>query len=334
MVIFDKQVPDGPVSLELLGGKAAGLVRLQRVGALVPPWFVLPPGADVADAIAAWDTTGWRRVAVRSSAVAEDGREHSFAGMYTSVIGVGDTAALRLAIARCRASGTSQRVQAYLKTHGLGATPIAVIVQELVEGEASGVMFTTDPADPDCTLISAAWGLGEGVVDGAVPADTFRVEADGEVAAWIADKDTAISLVDGRTEEVPVPAEMRSTPVLSDDHAQALAAMGRSMEAEFGLPLDVEWTRCGEQIVLLQARPITQPMPRGRRLLWDNSNIIESYAGLTSPLTYSFAAHAYTIVYRLFCRVMGVPEATIQAHAGIFPRMIGSTTTSMPGIGW
>ncbi len=102
-----------------------------------------------------------------------------------------------------------------------------------------------------------------------------------------------------------------------------LASVGRALEVALGGPQDIEWTRQGDALVLLQARPVTQKMPKGRRLLWDNSNIIESYHGLTSPLTYSFASHAYTIVYQLFCRVMGVSQSVIQEHSGVFPMMIG-----------
>ena len=85
-----------------IGGKARGLVRLMRTGASVPDWFVLLPGTDPALAVAAWHAAGWSRVAVRSSAIAEDGKVHSFAGMYESVLGVSDESGLLKAIARCR----------------------------------------------------------------------------------------------------------------------------------------------------------------------------------------------------------------------------------------
>ena len=323
MVIFHTEVPKGPVDLDLMGGKAAGLVRLQRAGATVPPWFVLPPGQDPGLALRAWAESGWKRVAVRSSAVTEDGAEHSFAGMYESVLGVRDVESLRKAIARCRASASSARIRSYLETHGLPASPVAVIIQVMVEGDASGVMFTRDPTDPDRTLISAAWGLGEGVVQGSVPCDTYRVEEDGGLEVWLADKDTAISLVDDAPAAVPVPAGMAEEPALSDAQVRTLAATGRKLEEALGGPQDVEWTRCGDQLVLLQARPVTQAVPTGRRLLWDNANIIESYHGPTGPLTYSFASRAYTIVYQLFCEVMGVSQATIRENAGVFSRMIG-----------
>ena len=114
---------------------------------------------------------------------------------------------------------------------------------------------------------------------------------------------------------MPVPEAMQTEPALPEVCARELAQTGRALEAALGGPQDIEWTRQGDRIVLLQARPITQAMPKGRRLLWDNSNIIESYHGLTSPLTYSFASRAYTIVYQLFCRVMGVSQQTIQVNA-------------------
>ena len=306
-----------------VGGKAAGLARLLQAGAEVPPFFVLPPGVDPEQAVDAFAEAGWPSVAVRSSAVDEDGDQHSFAGMFTSVLGVSDADALRAAIATCRASASSPRIDAYRSQHGLPAAPVAVVVQALVEGDASGVLFTRDPDRPDEALVSTALGLCEGVVQGAVPADTVRVATDGAVDTQVANKDAMVAMVDGRATEVPVPEHARNCPVLSDETARALAGLGWRLEAAFGQPLDIEWTLVGRRIVVLQARPITRAVPRGRRLLWDNSNIIESYHGPVSPLTYSFASRAYTIVYQLFCEVMGVDRETIQAHAGTFTRMIG-----------
>ena len=323
MIIQGKDLSEGVAPSDAIGGKAAGLVRLMQAGAQVPPWFVLPSGSDPQVALAAWKASGWERVAVRSSALAEDGAVHSFAGMYESILGVSDGESLLNAIARCRASANHPRVRAYQAEHGLDASPVAVIVQELVEGEASGVMFSSDPTNPDQTLISSAWGLGEGIVQGSVPCDTYRVHRRGTVERILGRKDTAISLVEGLPAEVPVPLSMVEEPSLSDAQAKQLAAIGRQLEDQFEGPQDVEWTRCGERLVLLQSRPITQAMPSGQRLLWDNANIIESYHGPTSPLTYSFASRAYTIVYRLFCSVMGVPKSTIDEHSGVFPRMIG-----------
>jgi phosphohistidine swiveling domain-containing protein len=321
MVIWDSALRDGAAGT--IGGKAEGLTRLLRAGVEVPRFFVIPPDAPTDEVGAAWRKLGGGRVAVRSSAIGEDGAEHSFAGMYESILGVDSEEAILAAVQTCRDSAGSERIQVYLAQKGLPQTPVAVIVQELVEGEASGVMFSADPMDPERVLISSGWGLGEGIVQGAVPTDTFRVSAAGDVEAWLVDKDVEIAMTDAGPAERPVPQERRSTASLTDSSAAKLAAIGRRLASELGGPQDVEWTCRKGRLVILQTRPITQPIPAGRRLLWDNANIIESYFGLTGPLTYSFASRAYTIVYQLFCEVMGVDRATIQENAGVFPRMIG-----------
>ena len=304
-----------------LGGKGAGLVRLLHHGARVPPFVVLPPDMAPESIEQAVAKLGDVLLAVRSSAVGEDGAEHSFAGQYVSVLGVHGFTSVLTAIHTCRASAHSERVLAYCAERGVLPTAVAVVVQEMIEGETSGVIFTATPEDPDRVLISAGFGLGEGVVQGAVPCDTFRVAGDGTIEAELAQKDCAVQLVGGMPTEVAVATPNEAT--LSDTLVLALAAESRRLATAFGHPLDIEWTIRGGEIFLLQARPITVPIPTGRRLLWDNSNIIESYNGVTTPLTYSFAQHAYTIVYQLFLRVMGVEESVILANGSVFPRMIG-----------
>lgn len=302
-----------------VGGKGAGLAELVRLGLPVPPFFVIPPDGPLEALDAAYAALGGGRVAVRSSAVGEDGVAHSFAGQYVTVLGVDGIDAVRAAVGTCRASAENERVLAYCALHGLQPTPVAVVVQRMVEGDASGVMFSATPEDPDRVLISAGFGLGEGVVQGLVSCDTLRVGLTVEVER--ARKETAVRLVDGAPVEVPVADP--DAPAISDALAAALADIGRRLEKALGRPQDVEWTRQGDTLWILQTRAVTTPVPRGRKLLWDNSNIIESYNGVTTPMTYSFAQQAYTIVYQLFLRVMGVEEEVIRQNGSIFPRMIG-----------
>lgn len=328
-------VEDAP--LLRVGGKGAGLARLARVDLPVPPFFVLTtrawedcddgrgplPISLRAELVEAWQALGGGPLAVRSSAVVEDGSDASWAGQFTSFLGVSGPAALADAVTGCWASGRTERVAAYGELHGVQAGAMAVVLQALVQGQVSGVLFSRDPDDPERALISAGLGLGEGVVQGAVPCDTYRVSGDGEVEAQVDDKDAEVLLVDGELAEVPVTDERRDAPALGDAMVERLARIGRLLESELGVPVDVEFTVDDGTLWVLQVRPIAVPVATGRRLLWDNSNIVESYSGVTTPLTFSFASRVYTIVYQLFCRIMGVDEDTIRANEPTYRRMIG-----------
>ena len=324
MVLFDKQVAAGETE-DRVGGKAAGLGLLMREGLPVPPFFVIPADLDLDRKAlkAALEALGPGPYAVRSSALAEDGAQHSFAGQLDSFLGVKAITKIEAAIDACRASGRSDRVQAYCTSRGIGPGPVAVVVQRMIRGEASGVMFTRDPDQPDHTLISAAWGLGEGVVQGSADCDAFRVDNQGAIAAEVQDKQVQVVLVRDEPVERPVPKAKRDQPVLSDAQVRTLVGWGHQLERIGGRPQDIEFTVDDEHIWLVQTRPITTPVPWGRKLLWDNSNIVESYSGVTTPLTYSFARNAYNTVYRLFCGVMGVNRGTIQQNDAIFQRLIG-----------
>jgi pyruvate,water dikinase len=330
-VLSQAALVDGPDRAEI-GGKASGLVRLARLRLPVPRFFVVSPEAlDAsglrADALAAVreavEGLGDVALAVRSSAAAEDGATASWAGQFETVLGARGPDAVVAAIARCVASARSERVRAYAEMHGLTPGAMAVVVQELVVGEASGVCFSRDPEDPERTLISVGLGLGEGVVQGLVPCDAVRVDARGAVEVELSHKDAAVRLVDGAPAEVPVEAAVAAAPAIDEAVAREIARCARVVERATGRPQDLEFTVRDGRVVLLQARPITAPIPLGRRLLWDNSNIVESYSGVTTPLTFSFASKAYTIVYQLFCRVMGVRESVIRENEPTFRRMIG-----------
>lgn len=205
-------IPDGRTvpAAAVLGGKAHNLARL---GADVPRWFAVPtrwfgevaregdlvsdtramqdraeaspiPEAlrsAVEDALRTIHLTG-RLLAVRSSATAEDAAAASFAGQFDTVLGVrGDTDAVLDAIRRVWASAFSAHARAYAGADDSGRTALAmaVIVQELVEATVSGVAFGADPVtgDPEVAVVSAVYGLGEGLVSGAMDADTWTVRA-------------------------------------------------------------------------------------------------------------------------------------------------------------
>lgn len=202
--------------------------------------------------------------AVRSSAVAEDGGDQSFAGLFVTELGVRGEGELLAAISRCFASALAPRVLAYLK-RGSDAAPavpdIAVVVQELVEADAAGVLFTVDPVrgDDDVTVIEAVPGLGEPLVSGRAAADLVRVHAgSGRILEHkVADKKSALVSDGARVIERALGVDEGRRAVLTDDDARALTELGQQLQERLGVPLDIEWARSGGSFHLLQARPIT-----------------------------------------------------------------------------
>ena len=326
MVITQAEVEQG-LPVEQIGGKAAGLGRLLAAGCRVPPFFVVPPTwSESVDRQALQDALGALGdgpFAVRSSAVAEDGASASFAGQLDTVLGARNIEEVLAAITHCRKSGDTESLKAYCEIHGIQAGDVAVVVQQMIEGEGSGVAFSRDPEDPGFVLISAAWGLGEGVVQGTVNCDTYRVDPQGGLMGEIELKPSCMRLVDGKVQEVEVEEDLQHSAVLDEAQVIELGLWCRALEQQLDAPQDIEWTMCDGVLYLLQTRPITVPVPWGRRMLWDNSNIVESFSGTTTPLTFSFARNAYSIVYQLFCRVMGVQEEVISTNRNSFRRMIG-----------
>jgi len=333
--------PEDPGTRELFGGKAWALREL--AGLPVPEWFVVPPptepGEDAAGRLddatvaairAALPRLSGELFAVRSSASDEDGGAHSFAGQFGSAIAV-PAARVPEEVLAVRRSGFTPRVRAYREEHGLGeCSAPAVLVQRLVEAEAAGVAFGIDPVDGswDRAVVAAVHGLGTALVDGRADADTWHVDRRGAIVARrIADKPVADRWESGELAEEAVPASRREEPALDDATVVAVAELARRCGDRFGRPQDIEWAREEDGVFLLQSRPITTladlPDPLGSPALWDNSNIAESYGGITTPLTFSFAREVYGVVYRQFCRLVRVSEAVIAANDRTFDGLLG-----------
>jgi len=202
-------------------------------------------------------------VAVRSSATAEDAGSTSFAGMnatYTNVRGADE---LLERIVDCWASLWSPRVIAYRSSQQLTDEPaIAVVVQEMVESDASGVMFTADPAtgDRDRLVIDAAFGLGEVVVGGEVEPDSYVVSKQGPRLLHVHIGTKAEHIVrgaDGHDQRLAVPEADQTARVLDDGTVLELARMALRIEEHYGVPQDVEFARRGSELWIVQSRPIT-----------------------------------------------------------------------------
>jgi pyruvate,water dikinase len=326
------------------GGKARALARAERCGVSVPAWVVLSESAffdsltpeqhaalrfdpssmvrnvegvsmsgAVRSAVAAALRTlcpHGERLAVRSSASDEDGQACSFAGQLESFLNVApdDVPGRVLAVWR---SAFSARILAYRREHGLvpAPRPPAVILQHMVAPLAAGVAFSADPVSGrrGVAVVSAVRGYGDVLVAGLADADTWHVDREGAILQ--------------RT-VVGQPGDA----VLTDDQVRAVAALARRTARQFGCPQDIEWA-IADRLVLLQSRPVTSIRtladPDACLAIWDNSNIVESYSGVTTPLTFSFTREIYPPVYRQFCRMMGVPERVIAQHDDTFLNVLG-----------
>jgi rifampicin phosphotransferase len=262
-------------------------------------------------------------VAVRSSATAEDLEGASFAGQQDTLLNVRGEEAALAAVVECWSSLWTARAMGYRARQGIGAgeVSLAVVLQEMVDADASGVLFTADPTTGrrDRIAIGAAWGLGESVVGGLVSTDDLVV-AKGTfagVSRRIAEKaEMTVRTAEG-TAQVPVPAAKRRAPVLDPAAAGELARLGARIEDHFGAPQDVEWCRAAGAFAIVQSRPVTAlpppaadpptdwPVPY-RGGLYFRASIVEQ---MPDPLTPLFADLVDGAVTRslsaLFAEVMG-----------------------------
>ena len=203
------------------------------------------------------------RVAVRSSAIDEDGRDVSFAGLYETYLNVLGIEALAAAVVGCWISIRSSRVIEYRHRYGLPVegAQIAVLVQQMVQADVAGIAFSANPVTRERSevVINASWGLGESIVGGSVTPDTYIVAKDHLVVreCQIAEKERMTIADPEGTREVAVPRFMRAQATLDDAKAVEIARLARLLEVEMGWPVDLEYAYHGETLYLLQCRPIT-----------------------------------------------------------------------------
>ncbi len=270
---------DAARDVTLVGGKAGSLGELAATHR-VPPGFVLTTSAHeraqregaeglldlIGEAYAALaDEVGSAdpRVAVRSSAVDEDGAEASFAGQHATFLNVSGADAVARAAAACFESAVVDHALEYRERHGLDTESVrmAVLIQQLVPADASAVAFSAHPVSGnlDEVVINASWGLGEAVVSGLVTPDTYVVDkSDLSVTSrWISEKETMTVPIDGGTSEQDVPPHLKEQPALTDTEIVELAKLALDLEQRSGHPVDVESAFHAGQLYVLQSRPIT-----------------------------------------------------------------------------
>jgi pyruvate,water dikinase len=200
-------------------------------------------------------------VAVRSSAVDEDGASASFAGQYSTYLNVVGAEAIIRAVVQCWISAGSAR--AYRIQQGLDPDNVrlAVLVQLLVAADISAVLFSANPitGSRDELVINASWGLGESIVGGTVTPDTYVLRASDLmiVSEHIVEKRRMTVPVAGGTREIDVPRFLRARPTLNDHQIAELGQLGLTLEAAMGWPVDIECAYQSGRLHLLQCRPIT-----------------------------------------------------------------------------
>lgn len=202
-------------------------------------------------------------VAIRSSATAEDLPDASFAGQQDTFLHVKGTEEVIEYVRKCWASLFEARAIFYREENDFDHSKvlIAVVVQQMVDADKAGVMFTVNPSTGEnIALIEGSWGLGEAVVSGTVTPDNYAVnKEDNEIlTVKISDKKSMFANdEEGTSKEVPVPEDLRNKRVLSDEELIKLTEMGKRIQAHYGKPQDTEWAMEGENLFLLQSRPIT-----------------------------------------------------------------------------
>ncbi|MBI2570878.1 MAG: phosphoenolpyruvate synthase [Candidatus Schekmanbacteria bacterium] len=321
--------------------RAAGAVELRAGDDIHRQIEVLFLGAampvDIAGALARMhEQLAPERISVRSSAAGEDSFAYSFAGQLSSYLYLASMQEVLDAVRKCWASAYSGRSLAYRLENGIGldAIEVAVVLQKMIDPDASGIAFTRDviSGDPDRMVISAVYGVGEGIVSGALDADTYFCARDlGSVRSEVGEKTSRYArdaANPGRCHEVAVDAEAAARPVLDAETLKLVAETCLRIERFYRFPQDIEFALKNGQLFILQSRPITTGSRRagareGAIQIWDNSNIVESYSGVTAPLTFSFASWAYEQVYVQLCEVMGVSRKRIESNSRMFRNMLG-----------
>jgi len=278
---FDKN------QLPLVGGKAFNLGLMKKSGFSVPDGFCITTKAyhNIVKTIQikqninlpdkfkkeiqiAYNKIGAGKVAVRSSATAEDLPNASFAGQQETFLNVQGVSNLLDAVKKCWASLWTQRAVAYRKDHDINedALAMAVVVQKMVNSNVSGVMFTVNPTGNENEIvIESSWGLGEAVVSGQVNPDRFIIDKKSLniTESSISNK----KIMFNHQGKIDVPEDKQEIPSLDEGMIQELAEQAIDIEQFYNSPQDIEWAFDNDRLYILQARPITTRIKKDEQSL-------------------------------------------------------------------
>jgi pyruvate,water dikinase len=246
----------------------ADVKSVENISAAIRALFAESPvpaalAAEIKAAYLRLKNAGGERVAVRSSATAEDLAEASFAGQQDTYLNIRGEEALMKAVRSCWGSLWTARAVAYRAKQGISmeGLGLAVVVQQMVIADAAGVMFTVNPVTGARKeiVINAAWGLGEAIVGGHVEPDSIIADkATGKIKDLkVSEKAVMTVMTEHGTEERELKDDRRHARVLQDADVLRLVETGRLIENHYGTPQDIEWALAGGKLYLLQSRPVT-----------------------------------------------------------------------------
>jgi hypothetical protein len=339
-----------------IGGKARNLLTIHQLGLPTPAFVIIPDTwfesfcgkellneqgvpdfnriqlpASLIEAVLNSIPNPSSFFAVRSSFRDEDAGQHSFAGQFKSRLFV-PAEGLEEAILDVWSSCVQSNVATYQKEHQLERHFfLSIIIQEMLDPEVSGVAFSMNPVSGHRyqQVINSVYGLGEGLVSGELDADQFLVEGD-QIESRLAQKTHQVvfhSVSGAGVQKEEVPTKKQEEPSLDTGQIWEVTTALRQLKSHFQLPQDIEFAFQKGQLFVLQARPVTNagkiPDVSGKYIVWDNSNIIESYPGITSPLTFSYIIKLYERAYRQFVALMGVAQKEIDRNGDYFANMLG-----------
>ena len=254
-------------------------------------------------------------IAVRSSATAEDLPGHSFAGQYETYLGIADLAGCIDAVKKCWASLWTERAYEYRQKNGFDhlAVNMAVIVQSLVDADASGVIFTADPVNgyKSRIIIETIGGLGDTLVSGKATPQRFVV----------ARKKCRI-----------VSKNLTSDSCITDSVVKRLAKLGKKVEKHFGNPQDIEWAIYKNKIWFLQTRPITavpQKKSWEERQVWTNANTGEVFPDAITPFTWSSIELMFNPLFKSTVRLFGAELGNNQLAGLVASRVYFNINTAI-----
>jgi len=317
---------------ELMGGKGVALAKIGQVIDEVPDWFVVSyQGFDIENRcileeakIQVLERLNYFEndtyFAVRSSAANEDSNDKSFAGQFDTFLYVKKEDVINK-IQDVYMSAFSDRIEIYRKENNIKDFMIpSVIIQKMIKSEKSGVAFGANPITSNVkeTVISAVFGLGTGLVDGDVTSDTYTI-FNNKIKKEIGKKDFYNTLENEKIIQKELEDDKKEIQVLSDDEIFMVKELVKKTSDFFGRFQDIEWAYENGKIYLLQSRPITtlgKTKNKDEKLnIFDNSNIVESYGGITTPLTFSFIRMVYENVYRELCKIFNVKQEKIEMNS-------------------